>query len=358
MKGKIILAIPFIWFVMFFMMMGGMIVGGGSAASEENSRGRGLNVSNVPPEYYDDVVRAGSICNEISPALIAAQIEAESSWNKDVVSSAGARGISQFMPGTWIARGRDGDGDGNADIDNPHDQIYSQGVFMCDLIREIQSYVDAGTLPDEDRITLALAAYNAGMGNVLIWKGIPEFDETRNYVQRIKKRIPEFAVYESPGLPFSVATSKQIQEALEWAAYVANNSESRYVYGGEGPLAYDCSGLTQAFARKLNVELPHKADLQARMGELISDITQAQPGDLVFWSKDGGKVYYHAAIYAGNWTIISANSVEEGIVIEPIWGREQTMVFRRIVNIGQLHDAPLREPNEDGNGGSIFDNVP
>lgn len=67
----------------------------------------------VPAAYRDDILKAGSICEGISPALIAAQIAAESNWNENAGSHAGAQGISQFMPATWNGgAGMDGDGDG------------------------------------------------------------------------------------------------------------------------------------------------------------------------------------------------------------------------------------------------------
>lgn len=88
----------------------------GSNASEST-------VSGVPAEYEADVIRAGSICQVVTPSIIAAQIDQESNWNPKAGSSAGAQGIAQFMPSTWASAGKDGDGDGKADIWNPHDAI-------------------------------------------------------------------------------------------------------------------------------------------------------------------------------------------------------------------------------------------
>lgn len=152
----------------------------GSSASESTG------VANVPAEYEADVVRAGSICPTVTPSIIAAQIEQESNWNPKAGSSAGAQGIAQFMPSTWASAGKDGDGDGKADIWNPHDAIWSQGNYMCGLASQVETAKKSGKLTG-DTLELTLAAYNAGLGSVLRYGMVPPFEETINYVRRIKE---------------------------------------------------------------------------------------------------------------------------------------------------------------------------
>lgn len=152
----------------------------GSSASESTG------VANVPAEYEADVVRAGSICPTVTPSIIAAQIEQESNWNPKAGSSAGAQGIAQFMPSTWASAGKDGDGDGKADIWNPHDAIWSQGNYMCGLASQVETAKKSGRLTG-DTLELTLAAYNAGLGSVLRYGMVPPFEETINYVRRIKE---------------------------------------------------------------------------------------------------------------------------------------------------------------------------
>lgn len=151
----------------------------GSSASEST-------VSGVPAEYEADVIRAGSICQVVTPSIIAAQIDQESNWNPKAGSSAGAQGVAQFMPSTWASAGKDGDGDGKADIWNPHDAIWSQGNYMCNLASQVETAKKSGKLTG-DTLELTLAAYNAGLGSVLRYGMVPPFEETINYVRRIKE---------------------------------------------------------------------------------------------------------------------------------------------------------------------------
>ncbi|MGR3938185.1 lytic transglycosylase domain-containing protein [Streptomyces sp. BRA346] len=131
----------------------------------------------VPDARRPIVERAAKVCSALSVPLLAAQIHAESNWRPDA-DSGHAQGISQFAPDTWKEWGRDGNGDGKADVWEPRDAIPAQAHYMCHL------YGVVGELPG-NRTRLALAAYNAGPGAVVRARGIPTIHETRGYVDRI-----------------------------------------------------------------------------------------------------------------------------------------------------------------------------
>lgn len=149
--------------------------------------------------YVAVLERAGGVCPEITPGLLAAQIEAESNWNPDATSGAGARGIAQFMPSTWTSVGMDGDGDGRADIDNPIDQIWSQGNYMCSTVAQVKALKSTGSVKG-DTVELALAAYNAGLGAVSAAGGMPSNAETRAYVPRILALRAKYEELDSAGM--------------------------------------------------------------------------------------------------------------------------------------------------------------
>jgi soluble lytic murein transglycosylase-like protein len=118
------------------------------------------------PTTYRDLIRAASIRFKVSAALLSAQLKAESNFDARAVSSAGAQGIAQFMPGTAAGVG----------LGNPFDPaqaIPAQAQLMARLLRRF------GSVP------LALAAYNAGEGRVGACHCIPPYPETQHYVARI-----------------------------------------------------------------------------------------------------------------------------------------------------------------------------
>ncbi|SDT77895.1 Cell wall-associated hydrolase, NlpC family [Streptomyces sp. TLI_053] len=76
-----------------------------------------------------------------------------------------------------------------------------------------------------------------------------------------------------------------------------------YVYGATGPNSFDCSGLTGWAYAQAGVSLPRTSQEQANAGTRIgSDISQAQPGDLVIFYGDR----HHVGIYVGGGQVIHA----------------------------------------------------
>ena len=115
---------------------------------------------------YEPLVLALAIEHGVSASLVNAVISVESCFNPNAVSPAGAIGLMQLMPATatWLG------------TDRPH---------------EVRGNLDAGIrylAALEKRFgerTLALAAYNAGPGNVRRYGGVPPFAETRAYVTKV-----------------------------------------------------------------------------------------------------------------------------------------------------------------------------
>jgi hypothetical protein len=132
--------------------------------SGDGGAARGLP-SFVPPQYAPILARAARRWN-VSAILLAAQLYAESNFNPFAVSTAGAQGIAQLMPGTAA-------GLGVGDPFDPAQAIDAQAHLMRDLLRRFAS------------VPLALAAYNAGPVPVAACGCVPDIPETRAYVVRI-----------------------------------------------------------------------------------------------------------------------------------------------------------------------------
>lgn len=148
--------------------------------------GGDLNAAAIPDQKLVKWIQAaGSVCEQVTAPLIAAQIEAESNWNPNAVSPAGALGIAQFLPTTFAAIGRDENHNGRRSPFDPPDAIGAQGRFMCQIAKLVNK------IPG-DTTSLILAGYNAGPNAVIEAGGVPKFIETINYIKRIKSLIPKY----------------------------------------------------------------------------------------------------------------------------------------------------------------------
>lgn len=102
-----------------------------------------------------------------------------------------------------------------------------------------------------------------------------------------------------------------------------------YVWGGTSLTnGADCSGFTMSIYKKYGVSLPHHAASQAQLGTKI-EYGSAQPGDLVFYVKNGS--INHVAIYIGNGQVIHASSPKTGIKIST-WNYRTPACIRRYLS--------------------------
>ena len=116
---------------------------------------------------FNDQIAAAASEFGVDPALVRAVIHAESAFNPNAVSLKGAQGLMQLMPGTAA----------DMAVNNPFDanqNIRGGTQYLAMLLKQFNG--------DEQ---LAAAAYNAGAQNVQKYKGVPPFDETQVYVQRV-----------------------------------------------------------------------------------------------------------------------------------------------------------------------------
>lgn len=119
-------------------------------------------------------IREAAERHGVDPALFTALVHAESAFNPQARSHAGAMGLTQLMPGT--ARGL-----GVTDPWDPKQNLDGGAKYLSQMLRQFDGDVN-----------LALAAYNAGPGAVRRHGGIPPFTETRNYVNRINNLIDNY----------------------------------------------------------------------------------------------------------------------------------------------------------------------
>jgi soluble lytic murein transglycosylase-like protein len=123
--------------------------------------------SSVNPAEFEQLIKACSIKYGVNASLVKAVIHAESGYNPNAVSSKGASGLMQLMPSTAKSLKV-------ADRFNPKDNVEGGVKYLRFLLDTFRGDV-----------SLAVAAYNAGLNKVAKYGGIPPYNETRTYVNRV-----------------------------------------------------------------------------------------------------------------------------------------------------------------------------
>jgi cell wall-associated NlpC family hydrolase len=108
-------------------------------------------------------------------------------------------------------------------------------------------------------------------------------------------------------------------KAVQWATATANNPKAYYAWGGNGPLGFDCSGFTAKAFSVAGKSLPRTAASQYGAATDYVPVSQAKPGDLVYWSNNGsGSGTYHIAVVIGGGKIAHARNPTMGVAITDI----------------------------------------
>lgn len=168
----------------------------------------------------------------VDPELFARLVQAESSFNPEARSPVGAIGLAQLMPGTAAELGVD-----------PTDPVQN----LRGGARYLRQQMDTFGSPE-----LALAAYNAGPGNVRKYGGVPPFSETQNYLAKILGQDGAAAPQQAPTAPpMQNGYQPAQQQQSDFARGFQPPMDTASLYGQQqqiDPLSlYDPNAIAQRF---------------------------------------------------------------------------------------------------------------
>jgi len=262
----------------------------------------------IPPDYLRLYQQAGQEYGIPWP-ILAGIGKAESDHGRSTApgvrsgaNSAGAMGPMQFLGTTWNAYGVDGNGDGMANVYDP-----------ADAIPAAARYLKANGAPKD--------TYRA------IWR----YNHADWYVRRVLSYAHGYSA--EIGAEFCTAAASANAVADRVLAYARMQLGKPYLWGGEGPNAFDCSGLTMRAYQYAGITIPRVAADQWRHGPRIPP-GQEQPGDLVFMrpQPDGPG---HVGIVTAPGQMIHAPRTGDVVRYASYRDRADVVGFTRPTNSGE-----------------------
>lgn len=238
----------------------------GAQLGKKRQPGSGGPAPEAVPAEYRPIVEAAAKTYGVDPALIAAQIKQESSWNPNAINpSSGAAGLGQFMPATAQQY--------KVDPLNPQSAIYGVARYMADLL---QRY---GGNERE-----ALAAYNGGQGAVNRLRAGAPYQETAQYLAAVQANLQQYR-------------NQNQQLAMQQLSAVAPSPEG-YVFpvvGYRGNVALHHGSV----AGGSDIMAPAGSPVVAMRGGTVTAAGSGGPGgNWVQIQGDDGLAYYYAHFQA------------------------------------------------------------
>jgi len=286
----------------------------------------------IPAQIKNYYVAAGNRYQVPWTLLAGIGMEESGHGRNNTTSSAGARGLMQFMPATWFSMGVDGDGDGRADIRGNADSIYSAANYLT----------KSGVTKGPDGVRAAIFAYNHAdwyVNDVLYY--------AKAYGGGTVLGDPSDCGdgAGNPNLP--ALTNERVKTVLTWAQ---GHVGDPYVFGAGGPNAWDCSSFTQAAYARIGITMPRTAAAQrdwlAAGNGFRVQYGHEKPGDLLFWdSYLGPNVIGHVKVVwdpASRMTI-EARDTASGVGHFSYSSGPSHHIFE-IWRVGNVADTPSKTP--------------
>lgn len=234
---------------------------GGSSRTEQREDATFQSVFkskiNSGSESMDAIFEEAAAKYNISVDLIKAVAKAESSFNPNAVSKAGAIGVMQLMPATARSLG----------VSNPYDarqNIMGGAKYLKENLDRFNG-----------NVSLALAAYNAGPNSVQKYGGIPPYKETQNYVKTVTSYMNGAPLYSGKMVSTDLSYSQQGSYSQLAGLYGYGS-----LYGGSSSQLSSLYGYGSIYGNQLSYG---GGDA---MGMLLSSASVGEDGDTVTMSKE------------------------------------------------------------------------
>jgi cell wall-associated NlpC family hydrolase len=229
--------------------------------------------------------------------LLAAVAHTESDFDPTVISSAGAEGLFQFEPGTFVAYDRPTPPSGAVPPSpfDPTDATVAAARYLCSL----------GIVANP---TSALVAYNCGNPG-------PACQATSaGYAAQVLATAASYTAAGTTGTGTSSGVPTVVQAAV--VTYAESQIGTPYVWGGTSPkTGFDCSGLVVWAYGLAGVVVPRVANDQWHEEPHVA-MDQLVPGDLVFFGTGG--YADHVGIYIGGTAMVDAPFTGADVRIDTI----------------------------------------
>jgi len=279
--------------IVFLLTLGaavvaGAVVGGVSPGSADAPAGVPSDARQpaLPPGWAAMDRSAAATCPGLSWSVLAAIGAVESDSGRSTApgvasgaNAAGAEGPMQFEPSTFAAYATIGPGGAApASPYDPVDAVYTAAALLC---------ADGG-------------ASSTGLRSAVF-----AYDHSTTYVDAVLT------------LSLAFADDPTVDDAVVAAlAFAARHLGTPYLWGGNGPGGFDCSGLSLAAFAAAGVALPRVAQAQFAAGPPVPDGSTVRPGDLVFFGS-GPSAVDHVGIYVGTGLMVDAPHTGAVVRVEP-----------------------------------------
>jgi cell wall-associated NlpC family hydrolase len=135
----------------------------------------------------------------------------------------------------------------------------------------------------------------------------------------------------------AVTASAEAESAgQEIADFARQFTGSRYIYGAATPgVGFDCSGLTYYVYGKFGYSISRTASQQFRNNGTTVSKANLKPGDLVFFSRNGGRSVTHVGLYIGDGSFVNASTERTGVIISSLsssWYSKTWYGAKRIID--------------------------